>query len=247
MEVVSTGIAGLDKALMEGVPKGFTLLVSGGPGAGLELFAKQFASGTAKGENVTYFTTTERDEDIQATLDHFGWKAEMNVVNIGRQYYEKVLAKELEVSKYRQEGITMKDIRKYHEDGAIRHRRRAVNFLTALTYEVSKLEPPFRIIIDSLDFFLEYYDHHNVLSALRTIKAHTQHYEGIALITMLNNVYNTRTESGVREIVDCIIDLERRMEEDGFKQLLIIRKVRNRPERTGIYSYRITEAGIAAA
>jgi KaiC/GvpD/RAD55 family RecA-like ATPase len=247
MEVVSTGIPGLDEALMDGVPKGFTLLVTGGPGAGMELFAKQFAAGAEEGENVSYFTTTERDEDIQSTMDHFGWKADMNIVNIGREYYETVLAKELEVSKYRQEGITMKDIRKYHERGLGRSRRRAVNFLTAITYEVSKLKPPFRLIIDSLDFFLEYYDHHSVLSALRTIKAHTQHYGGIALITMLSNVYDTRTESGVKEIVDCIIDLERTRGGDEFKRFLVIRKVRNRPERTGIYSYTLTDKGITPA
>ncbi len=244
VEVVSTGIPGLDKALMDGVPKGFTLLVTGGPGAGMELFAKQFAAGASKDENVTYFTTTERDEDIQATMDHFDWRAEMNVVNIGRQYYETVLAKDLQVSRYRQEGITMKDIKRYNQETGGRKRRRSMNFLTALTYEISRLQPPFRIIIDSLDFFLEYYDHHNVLSALRTIKAHTQHDDGIALITMLTDVYDTRTESGVKEIVDSIIDLERTRVGDEFKRSLVIRKVRNRPGRTGIYSYTLTDKGI---
>ena len=61
-KVVSTGITALDKALMNGLPKGFTVLVTGPPGSGTELIAKQFAGASVRDENVVYFTTTERDE-----------------------------------------------------------------------------------------------------------------------------------------------------------------------------------------
>jgi len=241
MKVTSTGIQALDKALMDGLPKGFSVLVCGSPGSGTELFAKQFAAAGIGNENVVYFSTTERDEDVISTMEHFGWKADMKIVNIGTQYYENVLAKELEISKYRHEGITMKDIKKIGEK---EKGRRGVNFLTSLTYEISKLKPPFRVVVDSLDFFLEYYEHSSVLSALRTIKAHTQHNEGVALVTMLTNVYDTRTQSGVEEIVDCIIELEREREKQDFKRYLVIRKVRNHPEKTGIHPYAITNEGI---
>src|SRR6266545_7159089 len=141
---------------MNGVPKGFTVLLTGVPGAGLDLFAKQFAGAGAKDENVVYFTTSEQDEDIVGTMQDFGWKADLTIVNIGNQYYETVLARRLEASRFRQEGLTMKDIMKLRslEAGV----RREVNFLTALSYEVSRLKTPFRLIIDSLDFFLQYYD-----------------------------------------------------------------------------------------
>jgi len=122
--------------------------------------------------------------------------------------------------------------------------RRGINFLTSLTYETSRLKPPFRVVVDSLDFFLEYYDHVDVLSSLRTIKAHTQHEEGVALLTMLTGVYATRTQSSVEEIVDCSIELQRERVQNAFKNYLIIRKVRNHPEMTGIYEYKITKEGI---
>ena len=122
----------------------------------------------------------------------------------------------------------------------------SVNFLTSLTYYVSKRKPPFRIVVDSLDFFLEYYSHADVLSALRTIKAHTQHEEGIALLTMLSGVYDTRTQSGVEEIVDVIVELERVRHENEFLRYLVLRKVRNHPEKTGLYEYTITDKGITA-
>jgi len=242
--VVSTGIPALDKALMSGVPKGSTLLITGTPGAGMELFAKQFASAGGRDENIVYFTTAERDEDIKSTMEDFGWKADLRIVNIGRMYYDNVLARKLEVSRHRQEGLTLQDLRRIQEEEW--RPIREVNFLTSLTYEVSKLSPPFRAIVDSLDFFFEYYPHNEVLSALRTIKAHTQHEEGVTLMTLLGHVYETRTQSGVEEIVDFVFELERERAEDSISRYLIIKKVRNHPEKTGIYSYEVTKEGIAA-
>lgn len=242
MESATTGMPSLDKSLMDGIPRGFTLLVAGPPGSGTELFAKQFASAGTDKENVVYFTTTERDQDVTSTMEHFGWKSSMKIVNIADQYYRTVLAKELEISRYRQEGITMKDIMAASKEKT--EERRGINFLTALTYETSRLKPPFRVVVDSLDFFLEYYDHVDVLSSLRTIKAHTQHEEGVALLTMLTGVYATRTQSSVEEIVDCSIELQRERVQNAFKNYLIIRKVRNHPEMTGIYEYKITKEGI---
>jgi len=243
-KVVSTGIVALDKALMNGLPKGSTVLVTGPPGSGTELIAKQFAGAGVRDENVVYFTTTERDEDVTATMKDFGWTADLEIVNIGNLYYESVLARKLQVSKYRQEGISVKDLRA--ESGG-RSPAPSVNFLTSLTYYVSKRKPPFRLVVDSLDFFLEYYSHADVLSALRTIKAHTQHEEGIALLTMLSGVYDTRTQSGVEEIVDCIVELERVRHDNEFRRFLVLRKVRNHPEKTGLYEYTITDKGITAS
>jgi KaiC/GvpD/RAD55 family RecA-like ATPase len=238
-----TGIIALDKALMNGVPKGFTVLVTGVPGTGLELFAKQFAGASgARDENVVYFTTSERDEDIVGTMQDFGWRSDLTILNIGNQYYETVLARRLEASRFRQEGLSMKDLTKLRvQEAGV---RREVNFLTALSYEISQLKPPFRVVVDALDFFLEYYDPPEVLSALRTVKAHVQRTEGIALLTMVNGVHDARVQSGVEEIVDCIFELERVREGAAFKRYLIIRKVRNHPEKTGIHPLTLSKDGL---
>lgn len=244
VKTVSTGIAVLDKALMNGVPKGSALLVTGTPGSGMELFAKQFAAAGTARENVVYFTTAERDEEITGTMADFGWKADLTIVNVASLYYETVLARKLEVSKLRQEGLSLEHLRAPRSPDE--RLQGSTNFLTFLTYEVSKQKPPFRIVIDNLDFFLEYYHHADVLSALRTIKAHTQHEEGVALATMLTDVYDTRTQSGIEEIVDCVIELERDRAGEEYKRYLNLRKVRNHPEKTGIHPISITKDGIAA-
>ena len=241
-KVAPTGLAALDKALMSGLPKGFTVLVTGSPGAGLELFAKQFAAAGARDESVVYFTTSERDEDIVGTMQDFGWKSDLTIVNIGNRYYETVLARRLEASRFRLEGLSIKDLQKIRaQDAGV---RRDVNFLTALSYEISQLKPPFRVVVDTLDFFLEYYDPAEVLSALRTVKAHVKRAEGLALLTMLGAVHDARVQSGVEEIVDCIFELERVRDGATFNRNLVIRKVRNHPEKTGIHPLALTRDGL---
>ena len=235
----STGLAALDKALMAGMPRGFTALAMGVPGSGIDLFAKQFAAAGAKDENVVYFTTSEQDEDIVGTMQDFGWKADLTILNIGNQYYETVLARRLEASRFRQEGLTVKDLRQRSGSAP-----REVNFLTTLAYEASRLRPPFRVVVDSLDFFLEYYGPAEVLSAVRTIKAHVQRTEGLCLFTMLSGVHDARTQSGLEGIVDAIFELERVREGASFKRYLVVRKVRNHPEKTGIYPLALTKQGL---
>ncbi|MDO9537757.1 MAG: RAD55 family ATPase [Thermoplasmata archaeon] len=247
VETVSFGIPALDKAIMNGIPKGYTILCLGSPGAGVELFAKRFATVNTSKESVTYFSTSERDEDVINTMKDFKWDTNIKIVNIGTMYYEKVLAKHLEVSKYRQEGLTLKDIRQFKMTTQSKEEEYGTqNFLTTVTYEISKLKPPFRIVLDSLNFFLEYYNHKDVLSAIRTIKAHTQHNGGVALLTLVKGVLDSHIESGIEEIVDCIIELERQRDDFEFKRNLLIRKVRNHPEKTGILAYTIDDKGISA-
>jgi KaiC/GvpD/RAD55 family RecA-like ATPase len=245
-ESVSFGIPALDKAIMNGIPKGYTMLCIGTPGAGVELFAKRFATADVKKENVTYFSTSERSEDVVQTMEDFKWDTDIKIVNIGTMYYEKVLAKHLAVSKYRQEGLSIRDIRQFKATDKDTEDEFTMNFLTTLTYEISKLQPPFRIVLDSLNFFLEYYPHNEVLSALRTIKAHTQHNEGVALVTLVKGVLDSHVESGIEEIVDGIIELERQRDGFEYKRNLLIRKIRNHPEKTGILAYTIDDKGISA-
>jgi KaiC/GvpD/RAD55 family RecA-like ATPase len=242
MAIHSTGVKILDNTLGGGLPVGFTSLVVGTPGAGMELFAKQFASAGRDKENIVYVSTTERNEDVLTTMKRFGWTQDMNIINIGTRYYESVLAQKLEVSKYRYEGLSRDDIESLING---KEKENEENFLNNLTYEVSKLEPPFRLVIDSLDFFLEQSSYKEVISALRMIKAHVQHSESIAFFTLQKDVYEKSTYSGIEGVVDCIIELDTWIEKAEFKRFLIMKKLRNHPERTGVFQYTIAEKGIA--
>ncbi|MCJ7607306.1 MAG: recombinase RecA, partial [Thermoplasmata archaeon] len=113
MKFKSIGIPALDEHLGGGILNGSTVLVMGDPGSGTEFFAKQFAS--VGDEHVTYFTSTERDEDVLNVMREYGWRTDLSIVNIGSKYYENVLAKKLEISRFRQEGLMLSDIRRFSE------------------------------------------------------------------------------------------------------------------------------------
>ena len=238
MNFTSIGVRALDEHLGGGIQKGSTVLVMGSPGSGTEFFAKQFASVST--EPVTYFTSTERNEDVLSVMREYGWRTDLKIVNVGSKYYESVLAKKLEISKFRQEGIKLGDIRRFREEDVAKEE----NLLTFLAYEISKLTPPFRVVINSLDFYLENYESHEVLTAMRTIKAHTQHSESVTLMTMLKGVHDSRIQSSLEDLADVIFELDKEKVGQEFKKLLVVQKVRNRPAMVGMIPLSFDKSGI---
>lgn len=236
----TTGIQKLDKVLMDGIPEGFSILVMGTAGSGTELFAKQFAGAAVKGENVIYFTTTESSEEVKAMMRSYGWREDIEVISIATEYYEKVLSKELEAGRLKKEGLSISDIAKLTTS----EEREEVNFLETLTYELSKRKGKYRVAIDSLDFFLEHYPSEDVISALRAIETHIHYTKGVALFTLAKEVYDKRIENAIAAIVDCLIELEVVKLGTGFENRLVIRKVKNQPQKMATLIYSITEKGL---
>jgi KaiC/GvpD/RAD55 family RecA-like ATPase len=75
-DCVPTGIPGVDKILAEkGIPRGHTILVSGGPGSGKTTFAIQFlyAGVTQHNESGVYVTLDEDPDDIRKNMSKYGW------------------------------------------------------------------------------------------------------------------------------------------------------------------------------
>ena len=73
---VLTGIPGVDRILAaKGLPKGHTVLVSGGPGSGKTTFAIQFlyAGVTQHRESGVYVTLDEDPDDIRKNMSKYGW------------------------------------------------------------------------------------------------------------------------------------------------------------------------------
>ncbi len=75
MERTLTGIPGLDDMLQGGIPRTYTVLVAGGPGAGKSTFAMQYLyNGVTKyGEPGIYITLEERPKDFVNNFTSYGW------------------------------------------------------------------------------------------------------------------------------------------------------------------------------
>lgn len=77
-DAVATGINGLDEVLGGGVPRGHTLSVFGGPGAGKTTFAVQFLYNGAKKYNEpgVYVSLDEPPDAIKNNMRPFSWDLE---------------------------------------------------------------------------------------------------------------------------------------------------------------------------
>ncbi len=72
MKIVKTGIAGLDEFLMGGLPPRIILL-TGLPGSGNEVFARQVLFNRIKTCPVTYFSVSTTAESIREDMAAYGW------------------------------------------------------------------------------------------------------------------------------------------------------------------------------
>jgi len=71
-----SGISGLDEMLKGGFPKGRTILVLGGPGAGKTIMGVQFLVNGAyeNNENGVFLSLDERKEHLYSEMEAFGWR-----------------------------------------------------------------------------------------------------------------------------------------------------------------------------
>ena len=69
-----------------------------------------------------------------------------------------------QASRFKQEGLSVSELRNVGAYGATSDQ---INFVSDMAYEISKLRSPFRVVVDSLDFFLQYYSLAEVLSSMR--------------------------------------------------------------------------------
>ncbi|MEM2893759.1 MAG: KaiC domain-containing protein [Candidatus Bathyarchaeia archaeon] len=73
-ERLSTGIEALDKMLSGGIPRGFSIAVTGEPGTGKTILCLHFiARGVAEGDRCIYVTTEESRDSIIAQASQFGF------------------------------------------------------------------------------------------------------------------------------------------------------------------------------
>lgn len=74
-KLLPTGISGLDQMLGGGLPEGYVVLLSGGPGSGKTIFSIQFLHhGVMNGENGVYVSLDESPTLISRNVKHgFNW------------------------------------------------------------------------------------------------------------------------------------------------------------------------------
>jgi KaiC/GvpD/RAD55 family RecA-like ATPase len=237
------GIPELDRRLEPDLPKGWLGLVEGVSGAGTHLVAKQFANAGLGSLPVLYYTTSEPTEEVRRAFRDFGWDpAELKIGNLDDEYYERVLRRQLERSKLRERGLSLKDLAEGTPD-----RRGAAHFgiPSRLLADLAQLEGPFRLVLDSLDFLLEVLPPAEVSTLARQIHHRAQRLSGQALLIVQGGIHDRRWTGLMEDMADLVVELAVDAVGESYRHILTVRKIRNHPERTQRVACVVTEHGLA--
>lgn len=147
------GVPKFDAVMGGGVPRGFMIVAFTQTGSGSELFAKQFTSPAEEPENTILISTNEAQQEIIRVYEKYNWPLDIGVRTVGEEYNASVLERDLLASRYRLEGFQLPDIQRLAQTRFVDTENR--DFLTEVTNEVMALDPYFRAVVDSMDFFVQ--------------------------------------------------------------------------------------------
>jgi KaiC/GvpD/RAD55 family RecA-like ATPase len=243
--VVAQGVLGLpelDRELAAALPTGWLALAIGHSDSDTSLFAKQFAHAGAESLPSAYYTTYERTEDVRKTFQALGWAPEsVRVANLSEEYYQRVLVRHLEVSRIREKGLKLADLTTAPSSVA---EPRPYSLPSRILSDLSELDQPFRLVLDSLDFLLEVLDLPEVLSVSRQIRHRAQQLGGQALLVVHGEIHERRVAGLLEDMADVVVELETRPDGARFEHRIVVRKVRNHPEMRRTCVLRMTEGGL---
>jgi KaiC/GvpD/RAD55 family RecA-like ATPase len=236
------GIPDLDAALESTLPPGWLGVVEGRSGSGTSLLAKQFAHAGLGRSPVLYYTTYERSDDVARAFADFGWKSEgLHAVDLAAEYYDRVLKRDIEVSRTRERGITYRDL-----VGApnLPVQRRTFNLENRLLADLATIDGPFRLVLDSLDLFLELAEPAQVARVARHIRRLAQEFGGQALLVLQEEHAGATARSLLEELADVVVELKTDTAAFPPTIRVAVRKIGGRPDRTGRWELRVGPGGL---
>jgi len=235
------GIPEIDQPIWTALPPGWLAVLSGTSGSGAPLLAKQFAHAGVGEVPVLFYTTYERTEDVRKAFDDFGWDpGEIKIVNLADEYFERVLIRGLEIAKAREGGVSLDDL----VDSRPQDRALTPFSLTnRMLSDLASIDTPFRMVVDSVDFFLEVMEPHDLTTVARQIRHRCQTIGGHALITAHSIAHDRSVFGLLQDISDLVFELKAEPRVDHYDHALSVEKVGNRPDLTRIWAAQLGEAG----
>lgn len=235
------GIPPFDDHVGTALPPGWLALLSGRSGSGAPLLAKQFAHAGVGSVPVLFYTTYERTQDVRTAFDDFGWDpASVKVVNLADEYYERVLVHGLEVARAREVGLSVDQL----FEGPPRGRPGPSFSLTnRMLSDLAGIDSPFRLVVDSVDFFLEVLTPQDVTTVARQIRHRCQTIGGQALLTAHSIAHDRSVFGLLEDLADLVLDLRAEPNGGRYDHTLHLEKVANRPDLTRIYRAEVGETG----
>ncbi|MGA7923502.1 MAG: RAD55 family ATPase [Thermoplasmata archaeon] len=223
------GIPEIDRDLGTALPSGWVTLLVTTTGSGSQLFAKQFANAGVGSTPVFYYTTYERTVEVERIFRDMGWDpGAIKILNLSEEYYDRVLSQRLEVSRVRERGIRLSDL-KLDPNLTVDHH--AFNLSSRILGDLASIDAPFRLTLDSLDFLLEILEPPEVIDVARQICYRAQMLGGQVLLLIHSNTHTQRTVGLLEDMVDMVVELRTQPRGRTIHHALSVLKLRNHPDR----------------
>lgn len=151
---IGTGVPGIDELFHQGIPRGSSVLVVGGPGSGKTLFCLQTLYEAAKaGERVFYITLEETPERLREHMKDFGWNIEP-LEKAGKFVIKKFnpsdITRQIDAMLEKSKGELLIDIKPLLVPNHFKPDRIAVDSLTAIAAALFGKEESYRLYIEQL-------------------------------------------------------------------------------------------------
>jgi KaiC/GvpD/RAD55 family RecA-like ATPase len=235
------GIPEIDQPVWTALPPGWLSVLSGTSGSGAPLLAKQFAHAGAGEVPVLFYTTYERTEDVCKAFDDFGWDpAEIRIVNLADEYFERVLVRGLDIAKAREGGISLDELVESRPQDRV---LTPFSLTSRMLSDLASIDTPFRMVVDSVDFFLEVMEPHELTTVARQIRHRCQTIGGHALITAHSIAHDRSVFGLLQDLADLVFELRAEPRVDHYEHTLAVEKVANRPDLTRIWAAELGESG----
>jgi KaiC/GvpD/RAD55 family RecA-like ATPase len=235
------GIPEVDGPVATALPPGWFALLTGGSASGAPLLAKQFAHAGTGLLPVLFYTTYERTIDVRRAFEDFGWDpTAIQIVNLADEYYERVLVRGLEVATAREKGLTLEQLSRASPAGAVGS---AFSLTSRMLSDLASIDTPFRLVLDSVDFFFEVLTPNEVTTVARQIRYRCQTIGGQAMIAVHSRAHDGRVLGALEDLADIVVDLRSVPHGRRYEHALAVEKVRNRPDLHRIYRAEMREQG----
>ena len=236
------GVPEFDAPLASALPPGFLALLGGSTASGAPILARQFARAAVGTVPVLYYTTYERSDDLQRAFRDCGTDPDaLKIVNLADEYYEKVLVRGLNVARVRERGLSVQDLTVEPQPNRAPEAYRLADRMLS---DLAGIDAPFRLVIDSLDFFFEVLGPKDVMKVAREVRHCCRTVGGQALLA----VHSPRTEGAVTaglltDLADLVLELRAEPSGDRFRHTLLVERVGHRPDLARIVPLRLGESG----
>lgn len=225
VDVVHSGVAGLDEILGGGFPARRLYLVQGTPGAGKTTLGLQFLlEGAARGEQGLYITLSETREELEAVASSHGWS--LDAITL----YE--LAP-------RGDDLSLESQQTVFPTSEIELNETMQTLLARV--EESK---PTRVVFDSLSEIRLLAQ--TSLRYRRQILALKHYFAGsAATVLLLDDLTSSPTDQGLQSLAHGVINLEQTSSTYGVdRRRMRVGKLRGVRFRTGYHDFTITTGGL---